>query len=153
CMVLFQALLLTGYTYAHLLTSRLERRAQVTAHGLVVLVALAFLPVRGAPPRLGGEVSPVLWIVGVLGATAAVPFFVLATTGPLLQRWLASTDDPRGRDPYFLYAAGNLASFAALLASPFLLEPALPVASAASGWTQATLWTWAFVLYAALIIA
>ena len=159
CMVLFQGLLLAGYAYAHVLTSRFTTRAQVMIHGLVVLAAVSFLPLGGVPAYAGGEISPVIWIMRTLGATLAVPFFVLATTGPLLQRWLASTDDPRGRDPYFLYAAGNLSSFAALLAYPLLLEPYLPVASAAGAgapgprWTQTAVWSGGFAAYAVLGLA
>jgi hypothetical protein len=157
CMVLFQALLLAGYAYAHALTTWVTGRRQIVVHGLVVLAAVAFLPLRGAPAYAPGDVLPVLWILRTLGSSLAVPFFLLATTGPLLQRWLASTDDPRGRDPYFLYAAGNLASFAALLAYPFLLEPYLPVASVAGGvpspgLTQAGVWSWGFAAYAALAL-
>jgi hypothetical protein len=158
CMVLFQALLLAGYAYAHLLTTGFGARAQVAVHAAVVLAAAAFLPLRAAPAYAAGDASPVVWILGTLGASLAVPFFLLATTGPLLQRWLASTDDPRGRDPYFLYAAGNLASFAALLVYPFLMEPYLPVASVAAGVvapgpTQTAVWSWGFAAYAALALA
>ena len=63
------------------------------------------------------------WLLGVFGVCLGLPFFALSANGPLLQAWFARTGDPRAHDPYFLYGASNVGSFAALLAYPFLLEP------------------------------
>src|SRR5260370_22782833 len=47
CMVFFQALLLAGYTYAHLLSRRLGLRTQVLVHGALLLaVAVPLFLVR-----------------------------------------------------------------------------------------------------------
>jgi hypothetical protein len=64
CLVFFQASLLLGYLYAHLLTSALPARAQATLH-LMLLAAAALPPSPGAPrhtspagPRLADGLAP-----------------------------------------------------------------------------------------------
>jgi hypothetical protein len=100
CMVFYQAALLAGYAYAHAATTRLPVRWQVVLHLAVVVVPLAVLPVavaRGeAPPPTA---DPVVWLLALLLAAVGPPFFVLATTAPLLQRWFAHTGHPAARDP------------------------------------------------------
>lgn len=147
CLVFFQAGLLAGYAYAHALGSRRSLRAQVGIHAAVLLLPFAFLPIgtRGleAPP---GEGSPVAWLLVALTFTCGVPFFVVATTGPLLQRWFSRTGHSDSGDPYFLYAASNVGSFAGLLAYPFLLEPWLTLGG------QARLWTGGYALYVVVVL-
>ena len=63
--------------------------------------------------------------MALLGVAVGVPFFVLTTTSPLLQRWFAATGHPAAQDPYFLYAASNAGSLLGLLAYPLLIEPSL----------------------------
>src|SRR5205085_2558154 len=58
--------------------------------------------------------------------------------GPLLQAWFARTGHPHARDPYFLYGASNLGSFAVLLLYPTLIEPALTLRE------QAGVWSWGY---------
>src|SRR4029453_9149873 len=122
-----------GYLYAHLLTSRLGARLQVAAHAAVLGAALLALPIsldRLTPPA--GTQAPLPWLLASLAIVAGGPFFALASTGPLLQWWLHGTDHPSARDPYHLYAAGNLGSFAGLILYPVLLEPLLPLATPAA---------------------
>jgi SAM-dependent methyltransferase len=125
-MLFFQTLLLAGYAYAHLSTRMLGVDRQRRLHILVLLAPLAFLPLAlpagWTPPTQG---DPSLWVLLALGITVGVPYFVVATAGPLLQRWFAGTDHPAARDPYFLYAAGNAGSVVGLLAYPLVLEPRL----------------------------
>src|SRR5436190_120863 len=85
-------------------------------------------------------------VLPLLGGAAAVglPFFVVSTSAPLLQRWFADTDHPAARDPYFLYAASNLGSLLALVAYPFVVEPRYPLA--AQGW----LWSAGYLLLVGL---
>ena len=111
-----------GYAYAHLAVGRLGVRRQSRAHLLVLGLPLLVLPLgvsrAGAPPAAS---SPVPWLLFTMLVTAGSPFFALSAAGLLLQ--LARGDGPLARgDPYFLYAASNLGSMAALLAYPTLIE-------------------------------
>ena len=134
-MLFFQAVLLGGYLYAHLLGKLRTPKAQVVVHAVLMLAALVTLPIalpRGwAPPT---ESSPVFWVVASLAVAVGAPFFVLCTTGPLLQRWFAFTDHPSAKDPYFLYAASNAGSLLGLLAYP-LLELAIGLRAQGRAWS------------------
>ena len=62
-------------------------------------------------------------------------YAILSATAPLIQAWRARLGAPDDkREPYALYAASNLGSFAGLLAYPLLLEPALPISSQSWLW-------------------
>lgn len=134
-MVFFQAALLAGYLYAHLLTRRLGAKGQVIVHGVVLLLPLAALPIalpHWTPPATK---FPVLWALLIFAVTVGLPFTVVATTGPLLQRWFSRTSHRSGQDPYFLYAASNVGSLLALLGYPFLFEPALGLRLQSVAWS------------------
>jgi hypothetical protein len=145
-MLFFQAVLLAGYGYAHASTRLLGPSRQPIVHAVVLVLAMAALPIgRGlAPPS--ADASPSLWLLGVLAVAVGAPFFVVTTTSPLLQRWLATSGHAAGRDPYFLYAAGNVGSLIALLAYPFVVEPRLTLDQ------QARLWSIGYVLFAVLCL-
>nr|NIM39819.1 hypothetical protein [Hydrogenophaga sp.]NIT07169.1 hypothetical protein [Xanthomonadales bacterium]NIN54059.1 hypothetical protein [Hydrogenophaga sp.]NIO50415.1 hypothetical protein [Hydrogenophaga sp.]NIO88448.1 hypothetical protein [Hydrogenophaga sp.] len=134
CMMFFQALLLAGYAWAHLL-SRWSIRAQVIGHVAALLVGVLTLPialrVTGTPPTNG---SPITWLLLALLGAVALPFFALSANAPLLQRWFAGTDDPRAGDPYFLYAASNAGSLVGLLGYPLLVEPLLALGAQRGTW-------------------
>jgi hypothetical protein len=160
CMVFFQTVLLAGYAYSHLLASRWTPRVQSVIHVAVVALGLLFLPMQlsavfGATPRG----APVLWLLGTLAASIGFPFFALATTGPLVQRWFHRSGHPEGRDPYPLYAVGNLGSLAALLAYPLVIEPSLGVSARCPSWfpprmdclSQKLLFSTGYVVFAVLI--
>ncbi|HRO04868.1 MAG TPA: hypothetical protein PLS69_14810, partial [Terricaulis sp.] len=89
---------------------------------------------------------PALWLVGVLALSVGAPFAAASATAPLLQAWFARTGRADAGDPYYLYAASNLGSFAGLLAYPILIEPMLGAVAQSSAWSAA------YVLVAALII-
>src|SRR5207248_295532 len=81
CMALFQTLLLAGYLWAHLLTSRLKPRAAALAQTAVVLLSTLALPWAGLTVASdGGAGSPALWVVRTLAARVGLPFFVLASS-------------------------------------------------------------------------
>ncbi|MBZ5640014.1 MAG: fused MFS/spermidine synthase [Acidobacteriia bacterium] len=144
CLLFFQTVLLAGYGYAHVLGRRLAPRAQVIVHGIVLLLPVAVLPL-GLPGGPGPRaLSPALLVLALLAVSVGPAFFVLSTSGPLLQRWFASTTHPAAGDPYFLYAAGNAGSLAALLCYPLLVEPALGLRS------QSRLFSAGYLLFVAL---
>jgi hypothetical protein len=128
CMVFFQAALLAGYAYAHGATARPGLRVQIALHVGLLSLPLLLLPVaiaRDAVESLPHQANPVLWLLGVLLVSVGLPFFVVSTSAPLLQRWFAGTGHPSAQDPYFLYGASNLGSMLALLGYPTLVEPHL----------------------------
>lgn len=131
-MLVYQALLLGGYAYAHWL-GRFAVRRQAMIHLGLLLVAALWLPVgiaRIAAPAPGQEA---LWVPLLLFASIGPVFLAVSAQAPLMQRWFAA--DPRAGDPYFLYAASNLGSFAGLISYPALVEPAMPLAAQSWGWT------------------
>lgn len=135
CMLFFQALLLGGYTYAHLL-QKLPARRQVWVHGALLLFSLLALPLVPDPawkPAASGD--PTLRILGLLGATVGLPYLLLSSTSPLVQRWLAQ--ERPGFDPYRLFALSNAGSMAALLTYPVLVEPFLALEAQAWAWSAA----------------
>src|SRR5262249_11291435 len=103
-MVFFQATLLAGYAYAHLLTSCAPGRGSILIHLAVLMIACFALPLHlasgwGQPPSRGEA----FWLLGLFAASIGLPFFALAANGPLLQAWFVRTDHPSARDPYFLF--------------------------------------------------
>jgi hypothetical protein len=135
-MLFFQAALLLGYLYAHVVGTRLRPKAQVLVHALVVGGAALMLPIAlpaSAAPPTGG--SPIPWLLGTLALAVGAPFFVVATTGPLVQRWFSGTGHARAADPYFLYAASNAGSLLGLLGYPVLIEPLLSLHEQGVAWS------------------
>ncbi len=133
CMLFFQVLLLCGYSYAHLVTSRLSGKGLAALHGVLLLLALWFLPVapgEGWKPT-GGE-PPIVRILGLLTFTIGLPYFLLSTTGPLLQEGFRRET---GHPPYRLYALSNVGSLLALLTYPFVFEPQLTLHTQVLAWS------------------
>ena len=75
------------------------------------------------------------WLAALMVLSIGLPFFAVAANGPLLQAWFARTGHRQSADPYFLYAASNIGSFAALAAYPFLIEPAFRLREQISAWS------------------
>ena len=147
CLVFFQTVLLCGYAYAHGATTLLGPRRHAAAHVAVVLLPVLFLPVglaSGTPPPAG---NPAGWLLWTLLTSIGLPFFALSTSAAVLQKWYSATDDEGAGDPYFLYAASNLGSFAALIAYPLLVERTLRLQQ------QVVIWTAGYILLAALTVA
>jgi hypothetical protein len=143
-MVFFQAMLLLGYAYAHWSFQWLGFKYQPLVHfGLLVAAAiqLPFAIMAAASDR-----NPAMWVLVTLVAAIGLPVFVLAATAPLLQKWFACSAHPAADDPYFLYAASNVGSFAALFAYPLFMEPFFRLN------TQVRFWSAGFWLLAGLIV-
>ena len=147
----FQCVLLAGYGYTHWLAMRLTWRVQALVHGIVLVLPLAFLPIHlivgWNPPTTG---SPIPYLVLLLAAMTGLPFFVVATTSPLVQHLFSRTDHPDGADPYFLYRASNLGSATALLSYPAVIEPRLGLRAQSQMWAAGYV---AFVLLVVLCLA
>jgi len=136
CMVFFQALLPAGYGYAHWLAKCLSPRRQWLLHTALLSASLAFLPIVVSDrfePAGGGDAAAAILIL--LAATIGLPYFLLASTGPLLQSWLARRWP--ARPVYRLFALSNAASLAGLVAFPLWIEPRYTSHAQALGWSVA----------------
>ncbi len=131
-MLVYQALLLAGYAYAHWL-GRFTVQRQAMIHIALFLAAALWLPIGIAQIAAPGPGQEALWVPLLLLASIGPVFFVVSAQAPLMQRWFAA--DARAGDPYYLYAASNLGSFAGLISYPALVEPNLPLAAQSWGWT------------------
>ena len=145
-MLFFQVLLFGGYLYAHLL-GRFPISLQAFIHTLLLLGATARLPIEPADDwKPSGDADPTWHLLSLLIYHVGLPYFVLSSTGPLMQAWLSRyLVDQR---VYRLYAISNCGSLLALVSYPFVVEPLLSVT-----W-QSTIWCWifgAFVLLQTLI--
>jgi hypothetical protein len=132
-MLVYQALLLAGYAYAHAI-ARLALKRQAIIHLIVLVIAGLTLPIGLAdlaPPASQGLEA--LWVPLLFALTIGPVFFAVSAQAPLMQRWYAA--NPEAGDPYWLYAASNLGSFAGLLAYPLFLEPNLPLGSQSWAWS------------------
>lgn len=139
-MLVYQALLLGGYFYAHRL-GKLPLRRQANIHLALLVVAAVTLPIGlvGLPaPAPGWEP---LWVPALLALSVGPVFLLVSAQAPLMQRWYAA--DARAGEPWALYAASNLGSFAGLIAYPMVAEPLLGLREQS--------WAWSLG-YAALIV-
>ncbi len=141
CMLFFQLVLLLGYFYSHWTVRYLKPAHQSFLHVGLLTVSLLLLPITpGLDWKPAGDENPTLRILGLLTACIGLPYFVLSTTGPLLQAWFAR--ERAGVVPYRLFALSNFGSMLALLAYPVLVEPFFPTVG------QSYLWSGLFVCFA-----
>lgn len=149
-LVFFTTVLFLGYAYVYVLTS-LPSKTQMRTHGAVIVFALfatiAAVIAWGSiyPPldwMTASTLSPALRMLIALSLAVGVPYFLLATTGPLLQYWYGVSSD---KEPYKLYALSNAGSLLALISYPFIIEPTISLSG------EEALWTGLFLLYALLL--
>lgn len=156
CMVFFQAVLLLGYFYTHASSTRLSLRRQLILHCALLFIPFLFLLPNGPfditnwIPNLGA--NPLVSTLGILLVVVGVPFFVVSTSAPLLQKWFGSTGHPAAKDPYFLYGASNLGSMLALVLYPIVIEPYMKLDPQKWMWTIGYGVLVAFVLACAALI-
>lgn len=137
CMLFFQLLLFGGYVYAHLLRTLFRPAVQGAIHILLLSAAALSLPIEpSATWKPNGSESPTIYLLWMLAAHVGLPYFVLSSTGPLVQAWLSFHDN--SDRVYRLYALSNAGSLAALLSYPFVVEPILSVSN------QSVLWSLMF---------
>jgi len=136
CLLFFQLALLLGYLYAHALVRYFKPRVQMMIHIALLIVSALMLPIYPADSlKPSGTGDPILGILLLLARTVGVPYFLLSTTGPLLQAWYARKY--KGAVPYRLYALSNAGSMFALLSYPVLFEPVFGTHKQAWIWTIA----------------
>lgn len=136
CMLFFQAALLAGYAYA-LIVSRWRFRNQLIVQLVLLTLAFVSLPIGLSPSWVNSvpvNSNPTFWLLTCLAALVGLPFFIVSSNGPLLQKWFSHTGLISARDPYFLYSASNAGSLLALLAYPVLLEPNFSLGSQSRIW-------------------
>lgn len=135
-LVCFQAALLAGYGYAHLLVRLKSFRLQIAIHGLMIATGSICLPL-GLTGMFGepNPDHPALWLIGVFLLSIALPFAAVSATAPLIQSWYARTTRHDAGDPYHLYAASNIGSLIGLAAYPLLLEPFTRLATQSQTWS------------------
>ncbi|MDX1963002.1 MAG: fused MFS/spermidine synthase [Pirellulales bacterium] len=146
-MLFFQCVLFLGYLYAHLAARHLSPRQQLLTQGGLLLLAavLAWWVVPPDSLKPTGEENPTLSILGLLSLSVGLPYFLLSTTGPLVQTWFSRAYP--GQSPYRLFALSNFGSLLALLSFPFLFEPywELPTLGRfwmVGFWVFVGLWLW-----------
>jgi hypothetical protein len=130
-MLVYQALLLGGYAYAHWL-GRFAPRRQAMIHLALFVAAALMLPIGLIVSTPSANANPFLWVPWLFIASIGPLFFMVAAQAPLMQRWFAASG---GGDPYPLYAASNLGSFGGLIAYPLIVEPLLPLKGQSMLWS------------------
>jgi hypothetical protein len=144
-MCFFQAVLLGGYCYAHVLKRFLSPSHAILLHLCLMALSWFSLPVHlevNSIPTEGATAG--LWLIGLMAKSIGYPFFFLSATAPLLQSWFARTTHRDAGNPYFLYSASNIGSLGSLVAYPFVVEPFLGLKM------QALYWSFGFAI---LVIA
>ncbi len=135
CLMFFQLVLLFGYAYADWTVRFLKPRPQVILHVVLLVASLVSLPIiAGTGWKPEGDEDPTWLILGLLAATIGLPYFLLSTTGPLLQAWFARSF-PQAKNVYRLFALSNGASLIALVAYPFVVEPYVTTHEQSIGWS------------------
>ncbi len=143
CLLFFQTTLFAGYAYAHLSEHYFRPRVRMVVHLILIGAALLTLPITPSDWwKPGDGANPTGRILALLAVCIGLPYFVLSSTGPLVQAWFSQTLP--GKSPYRLYSLSNLGSLLALLSYPFVVEPML------DGQAQSWWWTAGFVVFCAL---
>jgi SAM-dependent methyltransferase len=148
CLTFFQLVLLAGYAYSDLV-QRLQPKAQTSLHATLLVVSLISLPILAADSwKPMGDEAPLLRILGLLAVTIGLPYFMLSTTGPLIQSWWAREQhDPQmAQRAYRLFALSNAGSLLGLVSYPFIIEPYV------STQHQAWVWSTAYAVFTVLVI-
>ena len=143
CLLFFQMVLLLGYLYSHAVVRYLRPRLQMLLHASLLLLSALALPIYPSASwkPSGVAAEPTLQILGLLAVTIGLPYFLLSTTGPLLQAWYARRF--AGAMPYRLYALSNAGSMFALISYPALFEPSFTTHQ------QSGMWSWSYGVFVA----
>jgi hypothetical protein len=133
-MLVYQALLLGGYAWAHWI-GRFDIRRQLYLHGglLLIAVVLSVFPIGLRAMSAPSDSDVFLFVPLLLLASVGPLIFAISAQAPLMQRWFA--DSAPGQNPYALYAASNLGSFGGLITYPLLVEPNFRLVTQSWGWS------------------
>src|SRR5262245_58314523 len=146
CMLFFQSALLAGYAYSHSVVKLRRPWAQTITHAAMIGLPILTLPIALSSAVAATE-HPIASVLQLSAVSVGLPFFALATSDPLLQRWFAATQHRSPVDPYLLYAASNIGSFASLVLYPVVIEPTLALS------TQTRVWAFAYSFAMLLTLA
>lgn len=139
-MFFFQIACLGGYTYAQCLSTRLPWKRQSLVHLVLLILAIAALPIiprEALRPTDQGD--PTWSILVLLGVTVGMPCLLLASTVMLIRRThVTNTSDRRC---FFFLSAGSLIG---LLSYPLLVEPVFVLRA------QAWFWSAGYLLFVLL---
>ena len=142
CLLFFQLTLFGGYAYAHWLNRR-SAATQRIVHLTLLALSLLWLPILPSAAWKSNELANPLWhILGLLAATVGLPWFLLSSTGPLLQSWFSRSNS--SAMPYRYFAISNAGSMIGLLTYPVLVEPYLT--------SRQQAWTWS-ISYCVFVVA
>lgn len=150
CVLFFQVILLAGYAWAHYGPPRLGTRNHLLVHLCLLAIVTFMLPMQLISGwTISSTDSPLYWLFGQLTLCVGLPFFVISSSAPLLQRWYSESGSAEETDdePWFLYAVSNVGSLAALMMYPLLFERILGLTD--QGW----FWTGGFLLLCVLFVA
>ena len=149
-MLFYQMFLLLGYAYAHWLATKNNPKSQWGIHSFLLLASALTMLITGLiwnQPVLPdsswkpqGASEPVTSILQLLAVSIGLPFLLLSSTSPLLQKWVTFESE---RAPYGLYALSNFGSLLALITYPFVIEPNITLQK------QAIFWSAAYTLFVA----
>ncbi|MEY3982273.1 MAG: hypothetical protein RLZZ281_1142, partial [Pseudomonadota bacterium] len=137
CLTFFQLVLLAGYAYSDLV-QKLSAKRQTVLHIALLLISLAAMPIlAGEHWKPLGDEDPLWRILGLLAATIGLPYFMLSTTGPLIQSWFAreQRNPAVAQRAYRLFALSNFGSLLGLLAYPFAIETWVTTRHQALAWS------------------
>lgn len=131
CLLVFQALLLLGYSYAHALRVLIRTRYQGVVHSVFLLASIIFTLLIAPFIEIDDANMPAtLSLSLLLFFSVGLPFVAMAATSPLIQYWYGLDSN----EPYRLYALSNTGSLLALLSYPVLIEPAIGLSAQISIW-------------------
>ena len=143
CVLFFQATLLGGYAWAHYGPPKLGMRNHMLVHLCLLGLVCFLLPMQLVEDwAVPVNSNPLGWLIGQLVVCVGLPFFVISSSAPLLQRWFGVLGKEGESEPWFLYAISNTGSLVALISYPFLFERHLGLTD--QGW----FWTGGFMLLA-----
>ena len=135
-MLFFQVLLTGGYAYAYWLIGRVKSNRQSAIHIALSVVALLVVAVLGftwtspiTPPatlKPADVTSPVLDIFKLLVISVGLPYFMLASNGPLMQAWFSHIY-PQGSYARLYVKSGK--------PSPLLSSPGAFSTQSVAAWT------------------